>query len=450
MTAEERVAAVLADGLLAGAEHAGEIAERLSWMCGRRHRWIKPCAERLFARFGSRLGEAERRRVIEAICADPGYSEAWYTATPPTIRRYPLSPMRIGTGTGALAASGLPQIATPADLAGWLELPIGVLDWFADVRHINRLAEGPLCHYQYRWVSKRDGGLRLLEIPKPRLAELQRRILRGILDKVAAHDAAHGFRRTRSCRSYAAPHTNKQVVLHFDLRHFFASIPASRIHALFAHLGYPAPVARLLTGICTHPTPLPVLRALTSVDPRALSLREQRAMLRGRHLPQGAPSSPALANLCALHLDFRLAGLARALDADYTRYADDLALSGGETLRRSLRQVVRQVTAIAVEQGFSVNAGKTRAMHQSGRQMLTGIVVNQKTNPRRSDYDRLKAVLHNCLRDGAATQNRDGHLDFRAYLHGRVAHLRQLNPEKGERLLLLLSRIDWGASLPRG
>jgi len=36
-----------------------------------------------------------------------------------------------------------------------------------------------------------------------------------------------------------------------------------------------------------------------------------------------------LANLAAFGLDRRLAGLAAALGATYTRYADDLTLSGG-------------------------------------------------------------------------------------------------------------------------
>ena len=96
------------------------------------------------------------------------------------------------------------------------------------------------------------------------------------------------------------------------------------------------------------------------------------------------------------------------------------------------------------EEGFRVNHRKTRAMHRSDRQVLTGIVVNARANVPRSHYDRLKAVLHNCVRFGAASQNRDGHRDFRAHLAGRVAYVTAVNPSRGEKLAAILKRIDFG------
>ncbi|HXF77895.1 MAG TPA: reverse transcriptase family protein, partial [Usitatibacter sp.] len=161
------------------------------------------------------------------------------------------------------------------------------------------------------------------------------------------------------------------------------------------------------------------------------------------HLPQGAPTSPALANLCALHLDMRIAGLSEELGARYTRYADDLALSGGEGLRRRVHAVTGLVTVIAAEEGFEVNARKTRVMHRGDRQALTGIVVNDKPNIRRDEYDRLKAILTNCERHGAASQNRGNVVDFRAHLAGRVAYVRSLNAARGEKLEGILRRIAW-------
>jgi hypothetical protein len=166
-------------------------------------------------------------------------------------------------------------------------------------------------------------------------------------------------------------------------------------------------------------------------------------LLHGPHLPQGAPTSPALANLCAYRLDCRLAALARKAGAQYTRYADDLAFSGGPEWERSARRFQVAVCRVALEEGFEVNTRKTRFMRRAVRQQLAGVVVNERPNLARAAYDRLKAILHNCLRHGPASQNRDGHPNFRAHLAGRVAHAAWLNPERGRRLKELFARIAW-------
>jgi hypothetical protein len=82
-------------------------------------------------------------------------------------------------------------------------------------------------------------------------------------------------------------------------------------------------------------------------------------------------------------------------------------------------------------------------MFRSHRQLLTGIVVNRKPNVRRQDFDRLKAVLTNCVRHGPASQDRDGTRDFKAHLAGRVAHVASLNAARGARLEAIFGRIDW-------
>src|SRR5206468_11507505 len=86
-----------------------------------------------------------------------------------------------------------------------------------------------------------------------------------------------------------------------------------------------------------------------------------------RHLPQGAPTSPALANLAAFRLDRRLATFAAGVGADYTRYADDFTFSGGEDLARRVRRVAALVAVIAADEGFAVNHRKTRVMRRGGR-----------------------------------------------------------------------------------
>ncbi|XLZ70394.1 reverse transcriptase family protein [Massilia sp. SR12] len=358
----------------------------------------------------------------------------------PPVRHYCIDPPLRPAAPAWLAALALPQLATVGDLAAWLGEPVGALDWFADQWRLGGKAQTPLQHYHYRWVPKRSGGWRLIEIPKQRLRRLQQKILHQLLDLVPPHPAAHGFRRGHSCLTHAALHAGQPAVIRMDLKDFFPSVQAARIHALFEKLGYPPNVAGTLARLCVNRAPHGVLR--DRQGDTALLWSERQA-LTTPHLPQGAPSSPALANLCAYRLDMRLAALAQTLGASYSRYADDLAFSGGEDFARAAARFHIQVAAIALEEGFRVNTRKTRLMRAGARQQVTGVVVNAHPNLARDEYDRLKAVLTNCVRHGPASQNRAGHADFRAHLAGKISHTRMLNALRAGRLQALFEAIAW-------
>jgi retron-type reverse transcriptase len=207
---------------------------------------------------------------------------------------------------------------------------------------------------------------------------------------------------------------------------------------MFRRLGYPPSVARLLQGLCTHASsPTLVGQAFDTLP------WETRQLLRYKHLPQGAPSSPAIANLCAWRLDCRLQGVAERFDLAYTRYADDLAFSGASELL-SLAPFLRALVGkIALEEGFLINQHKTRLQTPAQSQRLAGIVINERPNLPRHEYDALKAILYNCVRFGPDSQNRQQHADFRSYLAGRIAYASWLNPVKGERLKALWRHIQW-------
>jgi RNA-directed DNA polymerase len=441
MRSARRVAEALAEAFLAGQATPQEFAARAAWTLGRKSRWIATFSERIFERFGSQLDASQRGPLIAFIEADSGYRGAWTAVRKPRIRHYPIEPARMAPRHGALAACNLPSLATPGDLAAWLGISTSELEWFADVRSMIH-DHGPLCHYNYRWVPKRHG-YRLMEAPKSRLREIQRRILAEILAPVPVHRAAHGFRAEHSCLTFVLPHCGREVVMRMDLQNFFPSIPAPRVHALFTTLGYPHATARLLTGLCTNRVTPRMLRKIPAADPSFRLTWMEGKQLEVPHLPQGAPTSPALSNLCALHLDLRLDALAASIGASYTRYADDLAFSGGDEMRRRATRLELTVAAIAREERFEVNHRKTRVMRRSNRQTLTGIVVNDKPNIRRSEYDRLKAILTNCVKRGTASQNRDAHADFRAHLIGRIGYVMRVNAQRGAKLDSIFERIDW-------
>jgi hypothetical protein len=146
--------------------------------------------------------------------------------------------------------------------------------------------------------------------------------------------------------------------------------------------------------------------------------------------------------LCAFRLDCRLAALANSAGAVYTRYADDLAFSGSADFARAARRFHIRA-AIAIEEGFRFHARKTRIMRAGVRRHLAGVVVNRHTNVARRDYDRLKAIVCNCVRHGPVGQNRGSHENFRAHLAGRIAHVAMLHPERGRKLRAIFERIAW-------
>jgi retron-type reverse transcriptase len=336
----------------------------------------------------------------------------------------------------------IPEISTPAALAKFFCTSTQRLLWHADTTGRNRKhPPGPLRTYRYRWLPKPNAPPRLLEIPKRVLKEKQRKILTEILNHIPPHPAAHGFRPGRSILTNAAQHCSQSIVLRFDLTDFFPSITSARIFRIFRTIGYPAAVARLLMGLCTTSLPADVWDARPLARLGADFQARQRLIT--RHIPQGAPTSPALANLAATRLDRRLATLARKIGANYTRYADDLIFSGGHSLARTSKRLATLVAVIANDEGFTLNHRKTRMMRAGVRQQVTGVVVNAKPNLRRADYDRLKAILTNCIRQGPISQNREKLPRFREHLAGKIAHLASIHPARGEKLRGLFNRINW-------
>jgi retron-type reverse transcriptase len=346
------------------------------------------------------------------------------------------------------AASGIEhwkilRINTVGELGEWLGIHQRELDWFADLRNLNALSgASPLCHYRYRVLAKRFGQVRMIESPKIRLKKIQRRILWQLLDDIPLHPSAHGFRRGHSIRTFAEPHVGQQVVLRIDLENFFATVTFAKVLSLFRTTGYPNRVAMRLAGICTNITPQwawhPHLGQVSTTRRWQVTRPYNRP-----HLPQGAPTSPALANLAAYRMDCRLAAYAEASGAQYTRYADDLVFSGDKAFARFIHRFQIHAAAIVLDEGFAINHHKTRTMRAAGRQRIAGIVINKHPNVLRQEFDLLKAILTNCMRHGWKTQNRTQHPDFRARLMGRIEHVKMINPNRAQRLLELFDRIAW-------
>jgi retron-type reverse transcriptase len=326
----------------------------------------------------------------------------------------------------ALAAAGLPVLATPADVAVALGLTIPRLRWLAFHSDAS-----PVSHYARFTVPKKSGGERLLSAPMAELARAQEWILVNVLEKVATHPAAHGFVKGHSTVSNAQPHVDRDIVVNTDLKDFFPSITFHRVAGMFRMLGYSPAVATVLGLLCTDAPRRKVTYAgkpyFVAAGPRAL--------------PQGACTSPAISNLVARRFDSRLSGIAGKLGWTYTRYADDLSFSASGEPSQKIGYLLARVRHIAQDEGFAVNKAKTRVLRQSTRQLVTGVVVNDRLGVPRDEVRRLRAILHRAKNEGLAAQNREKRPHFEAWLGGMIAYIHMVNPKQAAPLRKALAAV---------
>ncbi len=336
----------------------------------------------------------------------------------------------------------VPRLQSSGELASHLGISPRQLKWLTrNRRPPTQQPDQRSEHYDYRWIKKRSTGSRLVESPKFFLKQAQRLLLDDVLRHIPTHPSAHGFCRRRSVHTFVEEHIGKRFCLKMDLQDFFPSIQAGRIYGLFRSVGFPLEVTGSLTRLCTNSAPPSVIEEMRPAGVRGAF--EVSKLYGTAHLPQGAPTSPMLANLIAFRLDSRLAGFADSLGVSYSRYADDLLFSGDQEFARRSKGFATAAASIVTEEGFHVNFRKTRFVNQSQRQMAAGIVINQKKNLARREFDQLKAILFNCVKHGGSSQNRNNQPNFEASLAGRIAWVSQLNRRRGNTLLRLFQQIQW-------
>lgn len=335
-------------------------------------------------------------------------------------------------------AAGLPELPHTDALAALAGVERRKLVWLA-ARPLS--GKDVTTHYTVKEIDKSSGGKRLLMVPLPQLKAVQRALLEKLVSKLPVHDAAHGFRKGRDVLSGASVHVGKDVLVSLDVRDFFPSFTFRRVSGYFRSLGYGRGTAVALANLTTAR----LAEAQVKQGNNWVYAAKAYKNVRWGHpeLPQGAPTSPGISNAICHRMDKRLTGLARKFGADYTRYADDMTFSGGDDLAFHATKFIGLVTKIVHTEGLRLNDKKTRVMRQGRQQRVTGVVVNNKTNVSRRDYDKLKAILHNCVKRGPHGENHDHHPDFRGWLQGKIAHVSHIGPERGRKLMALFNQVRW-------
>ncbi|EKM5717783.1 TPA: RNA-directed DNA polymerase [Enterobacter cloacae subsp. cloacae] len=275
------------------------------------------------------------------------------------------------------------------DLSQSLRLPKEVISKFSfnNDRYYHRIE-----------MEKKSGGIRHIESPLKELKAIQRWVLRYILDKLSPSSFAKGFVRKKSILDNAKPHEGNQYVLNLDLKDFFTTVQASHVYTLFKNIGYNNNIAFILTSFCT----------------------------KSGYLPQGAPTSPALSNLVCLRLDHRISTYCKKRALTYTRYADDLCISGNKIL--ILQKASYLIKDIICDEGFTINSKKEKFLGPKVRREVTGLTVTPKITISKKNYCLYRKRIYDLVR--TETQNKH------EIIKGILSFVRSIDKDKGKKLSL--------------
>jgi len=276
-------------------------------------------------------------------------------------------------------------------------------------------------------IPKKSGGTRTIKAPNEKLKKLQRHLahvlyacLTEIEESQNSRAVSFGFRKKGTISANAKNHKRRRYVLNLDLTDFFPSFNFGRVRGYF-------------------------------LKDRSFALNEEVATTiaqiacDGQALPQGSPCSPVISELIGRILDIRLLRLARKHGVTYSRYADDITFSTNQREFPSSLAVQNDkdlsIWALGDElvskisaSGFTINPNKTRMQCRGSRQMVTGLVVNEKVNIRSDYYRRARAMCDSLFQSGQYfcsyinsdepdEEQKPDYTDNSNYLEGILGHI---------------------------
>ena len=230
-------------------------------------------------------------------------------------------------------------------------------------------------HYRHFSRKKKNGGVRIINAPSKELSSIQKTlslIFQAIGD---IHPNASGFRQKKSIVDNAKMHIGQPYVYNIDLKDFFPSITQYKIIRWlqsppfsFDNQNNRFYIARFISDLCCHN-----LAVKRYVNDQLIDVTKSV-------LPQGAPTSPVLSNIICYDLDNELLELAKDFGLNYTRYVDDITFSSVQNVYHRNGNFLWKLKSIISKHGFQINDTKTRLQKKEYKQVVTGLIVNEKVN----------------------------------------------------------------------
>lgn len=324
-------------------------------------------------------------------------------------------------------------ITSVNDVANLLEVPVGQLLYILYHKKNN---------YKQFMIKKKNGDFRLIYAPEKGLAILQKKLLPILEYFYRPKKSAHGFIKGKSIYTNAKKHIKKKYVVNIDLENYFGTVTFARVYGIFkSHpFNFSHPAASVLSKLCTH----------------------------NGFLPQGACTSPIIANLVSVSLDKQLTKLANKRNITYTRYADDITFSFNENRVNDFItvdsdgafQLSEIVTSIVINSGFTINHSKFRVQKNNVCQKVTGLVVNNKVNVDRNyirvtrsmihrwRVDKLTAALLFSAKNGYITKSNSHAISiFRNHIYGRLSFIKMIRGGDFSVYLKLMSQMSHNDSI---
>jgi RNA-directed DNA polymerase len=263
------------------------------------------------------------------------------------------------------------------------------------------IAYDPTRHYRSFELKKASGGTRLIETPRVFLKVVQWFLLDYVLAELKVSQFVHSFLYKKSVVTNSLRHQKRRYVANLDVANFFGSISVGHVRDCLRANGFSERESRTIARLCTC----------------------------DNHLPQGAPTSPIISNAILYDMDEKFGALAREKRLNYTRYSDDITVSGNS--RQNVLDLMNMISKdLQVGHGLHVNEGKTRLVSRSRRQVVTGVVVNESSSPARRKMRKIRAIFHKAsLSPSAFAERRDE-------LSGYIGYLRQFPKHRDSRMLL--------------
>lgn len=242
---------------------------------------------------------------------------------------------------------------------------------------------------RYRTFTVGTKRKRIIKTPIPSLMIAQRAILQLLKTKIQPHDAAHGYITGRSVKSHATTHMGKNEFVKSDIQDCFGNIRESYVRSIFREAGYSTANSFVGARLCCD----------------------------DGCLPQGAPTSPYLCNIALRRFDTRLHALGDSLGAKYTRYGDDIVISGSGFGPA----VLEPVRSIFLECNLPINEAKTYYAKNPRRNVITGISISTGNLKIPKKNKRIyRAAAHNLLANGITSASYSKSGNFDAFFVDRV------------------------------
>lgn len=290
---------------------------------------------------------------------------------------------------------------------------------------------------------------RTICIPSPELMKVQRWIQKHILAVPKPHSASTAYSDGDTVFKAALRHRRARWLLKIDIQSFFESIKEPYVYSVFESLGYPDLLSFELARICTR---LPTISSRRAIFERRKAI--PAGVLKNRwmgFLPQGAPTSPQLANLVMRKFDRRVKKAATDAGLRYSRYSDDLIFSTtGSYTRCQAKKFVNAMYDQFGAHGFEANRAKTIIVGPGGRKVVLGLLVDREQPRLTRDFRaNLETHVHYIERADvgpilhARFRGFDSVIGFENHLRGLIAFAGQVDIAYANSLLARVRAVNW-------